>query len=80
MVFRLIFVLTSQEDVDSVLGMKIPETVWAYIGAIRNHAKRRYAEEYLDYLAGNRAEPDSGTLSYMGAQAVRNRLRELLAG
>ena len=47
--------------------------VQRYGNAIRNKAKRDYFWRYLAYLQ-NGAEglsPERGTLSYMGAQAVR---------
>lgn len=51
----------------------------AYVKAIRNVEKRRYAEAYLAYLQGSAPEPDTASyrLTYMGAQAVRLGLAQL---
>jgi hypothetical protein len=50
----------------------------AYVRAIRNTEKRRYAEAYLAFLTGG-AEPDKAEyrLSYMAMQAVRLGLAQL---
>ena len=57
-----------------------PNAVWQYIERIRNRGKRRYAEEYLDHLAGNRTEPERSKfgISCMVAQAVRQQVRNIL--
>jgi hypothetical protein len=52
--------------------------VESYIRALRNEAKRRYARAYVAWLYDGGKEPDRGTLSVMGAQAVRLRVREYL--
>jgi hypothetical protein len=50
-----------------------------YIRAIRNVAKRAYAEKYLEYLRTNGVrEPVPFDLSYLAAQAVRIRLDSLV--
>jgi hypothetical protein len=51
----------------------------AYIKAIRNDAKRRYATDYLAYLqhGGGEPERDAYGLTYMAAQAVRANLAQL---
>lgn len=51
-----------------------------YIRAIRNDAKRRYAEAYAAWLDSGRRgpEPDRGSLSYMGAQSVWMALEGML--
>ena len=50
----------------------------AYVRAIRNVNKRRYADLYLEYLLGRRSEPGRIDLSLVAAQAVERNLRELL--
>jgi hypothetical protein len=54
----------------------------AYVRRIRNQAKRRYAHAYLGYLIafpGSESPPaDPPDLSYMGAQAVRIALSNLI--
>jgi hypothetical protein len=56
------------------------EKINKYIRAIRNDEKKKYALCYLDYLRGDQVnEPcHDNTLSYMGAQAVRMNLHELI--
>ena len=48
-----------------------------YIRRMRNLRKHNYAIDYLEYLRGDRNEPNRGKLSYMAAQAVRTELHEL---
>jgi hypothetical protein len=54
----------------------------AYVRRIRNEAKRRYAHAYLGYLIafpGSESPPaDPSDLSYMGAQAVRLALSDII--
>lgn len=50
----------------------------AYIAAIRNPAKKAYAEAWARYMQRGGAEPDRGGLSVMAAQAVRMWLAELM--
>ena len=56
-------------------------TVERYLGRIRNKAKRDYGFRYFVWLSGRRigAEPDRGALSFMGAQAVRIAIQEILS-
>lgn len=49
-----------------------------YIEGIRNPRKRAYATQYQAYLRGAAEMPIPIGLSYMGAQAVRLRIREIL--
>ena len=57
-----------------------------YMGSIRNASKREYAHNYFQWILKGRPagkEPQrtlllNGTLSYMAAQAVRNRLEEIM--
>lgn len=44
-----------------------------YANALRNKAKRTYANQYIDWATGGYTglEPDRGSLTYMAAQAVR---------
>lgn len=52
----------------------------AYVGRIRHLKKRAYAEQYVAWKLGNGAEPEfaASGLSYMGAQAVRLAVAEML--
>lgn len=57
------------------------DAVESYIGRIRNAAKRDYARRYVSYIsqaALEGPEPERGELSYMGAQAVRMSLYQIL--
>lgn len=51
----------------------------AYVKAIRNAEKRRYAEAWLAFLQGSGPEPDRGEyrLTYMAVQAVQLGLASL---
>lgn len=52
-----------------------------YIRAIRNQAKRTYAEAYRNFLLANQADenpPEYTGLSGMAAQCVRLRLHKML--
>ncbi len=53
---------------------------WRYIRAIRNTDKREYAVRYFDFLRGygDEPEPMEFRLSYMGSQAARMRLHEII--
>ena len=58
-------------------------TVDKYIRSIRNIAKRAYAKNFAEWLSAGEPEgkePETGNLSYMGAQSVRMQLRELNRG
>lgn len=68
---------TEQTTVSGRLKMK-RKKVEHYIKHIRNDAKREYAKAYAAYLLDGKPEPDRGTLGYMGAQAVRMNLAELI--
>ena len=50
-----------------------------YISRIRNLEKRRYAQDYANFITGGGTEPDTSQyqLSEMGAQAVRMQLAEI---
>jgi hypothetical protein len=53
----------------------------AYVDSLRNPAKRAYAERYmLQVVRNGLPEPDRGSLSYMGAQAVALRLGAIMRG
>ena len=53
--------------------------MYHYARSCRNRDKRAYAEAFTRYLLGETdIEPDRGALSYMGAQAVRLTLRDLV--
>jgi hypothetical protein len=58
----------------------IEQTARAYVHSIRNQAKAKYAHAYADFLLGYGQEPDSRTfqLSFMGAQAVRLQLSDII--
>lgn len=58
-------------------GVAAYEAAYRYIAKIRNPAKKEYAHAYLGYCQGQRTEPERGSLSFMGAQAVRIALAEL---
>ncbi len=49
----------------------------AYLRSIRSPAKKAYAKAYATFLEVGGTEPERGTLSYMGAQAVRMHLSDL---
>jgi hypothetical protein len=69
--------ITITGDQHTVAGVEAGK----YIRRIRNRQKREYARAYLFYvLKGKRGgEPSRGTLSYMGAQAVRMQLDSIFA-
>ena len=52
-----------------------------YVKAIKNPAKKEYAQAYAKWKQGGEQgkEPEHGSLSYMGAQAVRLHLGNILA-
>lgn len=50
-----------------------------YISLLRNNeAKQLFAIAYLNYRRNGGNEPERGTLSYMGAQAVRRAIDSIL--
>lgn len=48
-----------------------------YVAAIKNAAKKAYAEKYLAFCLGKGEQPDYGDVSTMAAQAVRLELQHL---
>ncbi len=60
----------SMRDIDKAHG---------YVRRIRNKQKKQYAAEYLSFLRGYGPEPElPKDLSYMGAQAARMNLEDIL--
>jgi hypothetical protein len=54
----------------STLGISRGHAV-AYVGRIRNEAKKDYAERWLRYVFDDGPRPDRGAVSVMAAQAVQ---------
>jgi hypothetical protein len=53
--------------------------IFKYINAIRNSAKKTYAEYYLSYKLTGSNEPERMGLSYMAAQSVRMNIDNMLS-
>jgi len=50
----------------------------AYVARIKNAAKKKYAQALVDFLEGKtNKEPERGSLSVMGGQAVRMELFDI---
>ena len=62
------------------------DAYWAYVRSLNNEAKKEYAYSYYYWRVhgvqptgdNDRGEPNRGTLSTMGAQAVRLAIDDLL--
>ena len=62
------------------MSMTMLQEAYRYLNLMRNAAKRRYGFLYLAWLRNGAVglEPERGTLSVMGAQAVRMGLHDIL--